>query len=245
MRQFQPFALRRADQLLGYVKPPPSVKSAEWAQDFNETKSYGASHSPVRTAIETEIGLFWTDNTASQYSSLFRQLATRERLDIANAARLAAMYSVAGSDAATACMNAKYHFAFWRPYTAIHDAASAGNPEVKGDSHWIPLAVTPQHPEYPANHGCITQAVMDTFTTFFGTNAMSFTVTSAVTGKTHSFTRFDDVVREVNNARIYGGMHFRHAVDQGNRLGHRVTEFVFKQYFQPTEATRQGTAQPK
>ena len=95
------------------------------------------------------------------------------------------MYSVVASDAGTACMNAKYHFAFWRPYTAIHDADTDGNPDTVADPNWIPLAVTPSHPEYPANHGCVTEAVMDAMTAFFETDEIPFSVTSPVTGTTH------------------------------------------------------------
>ena len=231
MTQFKPFALQSADQFLAEVPPPPSLTSAAWARDFNRTKDYGALNSSVRTAQQTEIGLFWTDNAAAQYSRAFRALIVSQGLDTVEAARLAAMYSVVASDAGTACMNAKYHFAFWRPYTAIHDADTDGNPKTVADPNWIPLAVTPGHPEYPANHGCVTEAVMDAMAEFFETDEMPFSVTSTVTGTTHSFDSFEDVVKEVDNARIYGGMHFHNSVKEGNRLGRMVTEYVLKTHF--------------
>ena len=231
MTQFKPFAMHSADQFLAEVRPPLALTSEAWARDFNRTKDYGAHNSVVRTASQTEIGLFWTDNAAAQYSRAFRGLIASQGLDTAAAARLAAMYSVAASDAGTACMNAKYHFAFWRPYTAIHDADTDGNPGTAADPNWIPLAVTPGHPEYPANHGCVTEAVMDAMTEFFETDEIPFSVTSTVTGTTHSFDSFEQVVSEVDNARIYGGMHFHHSVKEGNRLGRMVTEFVLKHHF--------------
>jgi hypothetical protein len=235
MRQFKPFALPSADQFLAEVHPPLALTSEAWARDFNRTKDYGAHNSVVRTTSQTEIGLFWTDNAAAQYSRAFRGLIASQGLDTAAAARLAAMYSVAASDAGTACMNAKYHFAFWRPYTAIHDADTDGNPGTAADPNWIPLAVTPGHPEYPANHGCVTEAVMDAMTEFFETDEVPFSVTSTVTGTMHSFDSFEEVVTEVDNARIYGGMHFHHSVKEGNRLGRMVTEFVIKHYFRHKE----------
>jgi len=231
MTQFKPFAMHSADQFLAEVRPPLALTSEAWARDFNRTKDYGAHNSVVRTTSQTEIGLFWTDNAAAQYSRAFRGLIASQGLDTASAARLAAMYSVAASDAGTACMNAKYHFAFWRPYTAIHDADTDGNPGTAADPNWIPLAVTPGHPEYPANHGCVTEAVMDAMTEFFETDEIPFSVTSTVTGTTHSFDSFEQVVSEVDNARIYGGMHFHHSVKEGNRLGRMVTEFVLKHHF--------------
>jgi hypothetical protein len=234
MTQFKPFALVSGDQFLGDIPPPPPLKSTAWASNFNLTKAYGELNSNVRTAAQTEIGRFWTDDAAAQYSRAFRALVASQRLSTAAAARLAAMYSVAASDAVTVCMNAKYHFAFWRPYTAIHDADTDANRDTVADPNWVPLAVTPGHPEYPANHGCVTQAVMDALTAFFDTDEIPYSVTSAVTRTTHSFNSFGDVVTEVNNARIYGGMHFRHSVKQGNRLGRLVTEYMLRHHFKPT-----------
>jgi hypothetical protein len=235
MTQYKPFALRSADQFLADIPPPPALTSAAWARDFNLTKDYGALNSSVRTAAQTEIGLFWTDNAAAQYSRAFRGLLATQGLDTAASARLAAMYSVAASDAGTACMNAKYHFAFWRPYTAIHDADTDGNPHTVADANWTPLAVTPGHPEYPANHGCVTEAVMDAMTAFFDTDEVPYVVTSTVTGTTHTFTSFEDVVSEVDQARIFGGMHYRNSVKEGNRLGRWVAEYILKTKFKKHE----------
>jgi hypothetical protein len=231
MTQFKPMAMRSADQFLDEVPPPLRLTSRAWARDFNRTKNYGAINSTVRTAQETEVGLFWTDNAASQYSRVFRGLIDSQGLDTTAAARLGAMYSVAASDAGTACMSAKYHYAFWRPYTAITNADTDNNPDTVADPSWIPLAVTPGHPEYPANHGCVTEAVMDAMEAFFETDDIPLTITSAVTATTHEFSNFQDVISEVNHARVFGGMHFRHSVKEGNRLGRRVTEYVIRTHF--------------
>jgi hypothetical protein len=229
---FKPFALLRADQFLADVPPPPALTSATFTRDFNRTKAYGALNSSVRSPEQTEIGLFWTDNPAAQYSRAMRALIASQGLGTADAARLGAMSFVALADAATACFNAKYHYAFWRPYTAIHDADTDGNPDTVADPNWVPLAVTPGHPEYPAAHGCVTAALMDTLTAYFDTEEMPYTVTSTVTGTTHSFSSFEDVVTEVDNARIYGGMHYHHSVKEGNRLGDRVADYMLKTQFQ-------------
>jgi hypothetical protein len=231
MTQFKPFALQNADQFLDEVPPPPALTSRAWARNFNLTKDFGALNSTVRSAQQTEIGKFWTDDAAAQYSRAFRSLITSEHLNTAESARLGAMYSVAASDSITACMNAKYHFAFWRPYTAIHDADTDGNPATVPDPSWIPLAVTPGHPEYPANHGCVTEAIMDALAAFFETDEITFSVNSAVTGTIHTFQSFDDVITEVDNARIYGGMHYHHSVKEGNRLGRKVVEYILKHHF--------------
>ncbi len=232
---FKPFSLLSADQFLSEVPPPPSLTSATFTRDFNRTKAYGALNSSVRTPEQTEIGRFWTDNPAAQYSRALRALIASENLDTASAARLGAMSFVALADAATACFNAKYHYAFWRPYTAIHDADTDSNPATVADPNWVPLAVTPGHPEYPAAHGCITAALTDTLTAYFDTEEVPFTVTSTVTGTTHVFSNIEDVVTEVDNARIYGGMHFHHSVKEGNKLGSRVADHMLRTRFQPKD----------
>ena len=229
--QFKPFALRSADQFLARVPPPPSLTSAIFTRDFNLTKAYGALNSNVRTPQQTEIGLFWSDNPAAQYSRAFRGLVDSQKLDTADAARLGAMSYVALADAATACMNAKYHFWFWRPLTAIRNADTDGNPNTIADPNWEPLDVTPGHPEYPANHGCVTQALMDILTAFFQSDEVPYSVTSTVTGTRHSFDDFQDVVTQVDNARIFGGMHFHHSVKEGNRLGRRVADYILNHKF--------------
>ena len=145
------------------------------------------------------------------------------------------MSDVTLSDSVTACMNAKYHFAFWRPYTAIVNADTDGNPDTVADPNWIPLDPTPGHPEYPANHGCATEALMDALTAFFGTDHVPYTVTSNVTLTAHNFSNFRDVVREVDVARIYGGMHYHNSVIQGNVLGRKVAHYVLANYFRPVE----------
>ncbi|MBS0579251.1 MAG: vanadium-dependent haloperoxidase [Proteobacteria bacterium] len=231
LAHFKPFAMTSADQFLADIPPPPSLTSPIWTINFNLTKAYGAQNSTVRTPAQTEIGRFWTDDAAAQYSRAFRGLVASQRLGTAAAARLGAMYTVAAADAVTACFNAKYHFAFWRPYTAIHDADTDGNPNTVPDPNWVPLAVTPGHPEYPAAHGCVTEAVMDALTAYFEDDEVPYSVNSVVTGTTHSFNSFEDVVAEVDNARVYGGMHYRHSVKEGNRLGRMVTEYMLRNHF--------------
>jgi hypothetical protein len=229
--QFKPFALRSADQFLELVPPPPSLTSAVFTSDFNLTKAYGALDSSVRTAQQTEIGRFWTENTAAQYSRALRTLVESQGLDTADSARLGALSFVTLADSATACFNAKYHYWFWRPLTAIRNAGTDGNPNTVEDPNWMPLDVTPQHPEYPAAHGCITQALMDALTAFFGTDEVPYSVTSNVTGTVHSFVSFEDVVAEVDDARIFGGMHYHNSVKEGNRLGRHVVDSILAHKF--------------
>jgi hypothetical protein len=235
LAQFQPFALTSPDQFLSEIEPPPSLDSQQWANDFNQTKAYGALNSVVRTASQTESGRFWADHPTAQYSRAFRGLIASQHLGTSDAARLGAMSNVVLADTLIACMTAKYHFAFWRPYTAIHNADTDGNPDTMADVNWVTLDPTPGHPEYPAAHGCATEALMDTLTAFFGADRMPYSVTSNVTATTHSFSSFKDVVREVDAARIYGGMHYHHSLVQGNVLGRKVAHYILENNFLSTD----------
>jgi hypothetical protein len=232
--QFRPLALKSPNQFISALDEPYALTSGEWAADFNLTKNYGAQKSTYRTPQQTEIGLFWTDGPGQVIRAL-RSLIESRNLDTVSAARMSAMACVSIADAFAAAMSAKYHFSFWRPYTAIRNADTTVNPATVADKGWIPLAATPGHPEYPANHGCITQAFMDALTAFFGTDRVSIAFTSNITHTSHTFSNLQDVVREVDNARVFGGMHYRHSVLQGNVLGRLVATYVCMNNFQPTE----------
>jgi PAP2 superfamily len=145
---------------------------------------------------------------------------------------LAAMQYVSVADSLVACFNAKYHYGFWRPYTAIHNADTDGNPKTVADTNWLPLDPTPGHPEYPAAHGCATQALAVALRTYFHTDRIHYQVTSNVTATTHDFQRFADLVTEVDLARIFGGMHYAHSVLQGNVMGAAVACHVLRSHFQ-------------
>jgi hypothetical protein len=231
MADFRPFTFPTASDFMDRIEPPLSLESEEWAEDYNLTKSYGALNGSLRTPEQTEIGLFWSAPPQSLFSSGLRNLIADQKLDTAQSARLAVMANVSIADATVACFNAKYHYAFWRPFTAIHDADIDGNPGTIADPNWLPLDITPGHPEYPAAHGCATEALMVAMRSFFGSDKVHFRVFSSVTGTTHEFRRFSDVVIEIDEARIFGGMHFRHSVLQGNVLGKAVANHVLRTHF--------------
>jgi hypothetical protein len=136
------------------------------------------------------------------------------------------------ADAAIGCWNAKFYFSFWRPVTAIQ--AGGGNSALTGDPTWLPLGTTPSHPEYPAAHGCVTGAVETILSEYFGPN-VTFSVDSLVTNTTHTFTRTNGLMHEVEDARIYAGFHYHHSVIQGKVLGQKVADQVMRRYFGPVK----------
>jgi hypothetical protein len=213
--------------------PPYPLTSEEWADDYNQVKALGAFNSTVRTPEQTEIGLFWTDHAGSQYSRAFRALAMARNLDISDTARLFATLYATGADAAIGCWDAKYHYSFWRPVTAIVNGDIDGNSDTIPDPSWKPLLAMPNHPEYPSAHGCISGSYATALKNFFGTPHVTLVVTSVVTHTTHTFTNTKDWEKEVEYARIYAGFHYHNSVVQGAVLGKKVSDKVARDYFNP------------
>jgi len=237
--QMTPFTYASASDFLGTIEPPPSLTGWVWTRDYNLTKAYGALNGSLRTAAQTEIGRFWADHGGAQYSRALRFLIADHNLSTPQSARLAAIQYVSVADSLVACFNAKYHYGFWRPYTAVHGADTDGNPDTVTDPNWLPLDPTPGHPEYPAAHGCATEALATALRTYFHNDHIHYQVTSNVTATTHDFARFTDLVIEVNEARIFGGMHYLHSVLQGNAMGTAVACHVLATHF-GTECLRNG-----
>lgn len=230
--QMRPFTFDDPAQFLP-DEPPPDLLSSTWADDYNQVKTLGAANSTVRTPQQTEIGRFWMDHTTTQYAQMLRAKATELNLSLADTARLFAMAYAAEADALIGCFNAKYHFSFWRPVTAIRNGDIDGNADTVADANWSPLATTPSHPEYPAAHGCLTGALADILKAYMGSPNLSISVDSAVTGTTHTFSNVREWQNEVEFARIYAGFHYHHSVVQGIVLGHKVAQHVLVNYFGP------------
>ena len=231
--QMTPFTMSGPSQFLP-DEPPPDLSSTQWADDYNQVKTLGALNSSIRTAQQSEIGLFWIENTSRQYARAFRALAIARNLNLSDSSRFFAILFTSFSDAIIGCWNAKYHFSFWRPVTAIQNGAIDGNPDTVPDPSWKPLGITtPNHPEYPAAHGCITGSVANALKGLFGTPNVALTVSSTVTNTTHTFTSVDDLEKEVEMARIYAGFHYHHSLVQGFVLGHHVANQVVGNFFQP------------
>ncbi|HET9318103.1 MAG TPA: vanadium-dependent haloperoxidase [Vicinamibacteria bacterium] len=213
---------------------PLPLGSHEYASDVKEVKKLGRVDSTFRTVEQTQTALFWTDHDIPQWNRNLVRLAAERGLRPAQTARMLAMAHVAGGDAMIACFDAKYHYLSWRPLHAIQRADTDGNPLTEPDPSWQPLRPTPNHPEYPSAHACHTTAITVALERFFGTNAVPFSLDSLVTGETRHYDRLKDVVKEVNNARVWAGFHFRNSDNDGSALGRKVGRFVAQRFFRPT-----------
>jgi hypothetical protein len=232
--QMRPFSFNDPAQFLP-DEPPTPLNSREWAEDYNQVKLLGAVNSTVRTPAQTEIGRFWTDHTTTQYGRMLQLLAVQANMDLLDSSRLMAMSFTSIADSYIGCINAKYHFSFWRPVTAIRNADIDGNELTVADPQWTPLAVTPGHPEYPAAHACLTGSLANTLQQFFGTPHVHLAVRSAVTNTTRYFDNVHELEREIEGARIYAGFHYHHSLVQGFVLGHKVSQNMTQEYFAPVK----------
>ena len=233
MASVLPLAMKYASQF----RPdgPPALHSGEYAKDSNEVKDLGRVDSTVRSAEQTAVARFWTDHDLPQWNRNLLRLAGARGLTAIETARMLAMAHVAGGDAMIGCFDAKYHYLSWRPIHAMQRADTDGNAHTAPDPAWQPLLATPNHPEYPSAHACHTTAIAEALESFFGPGRLRFSLDSLVTGETRYYTRFKEVVAEVNNARVWAGFHFRYSQDDGSRLGRNVARFVVRNYFQPLD----------
>jgi hypothetical protein len=229
----RPLALASAAQF----RPdgPNLLTSEEYTEDFNQVKELGRSDSTTRTPEQTDEALFWTDQDLRQWNDGMLDLAATRGLDLVQAARMLAMAHVSGGDAMIACFDAKYSFWFWRPYQAIPRADADGNSATIADSTWQPLRATPNFPEYPSAHACHSSAMAQALAAFFGTDKVPFALNSRITGKTRTYNRFSDVVKDVDLARVLVGFHFRNSDQQGSSLGGKVGRYVVGHFFRRIE----------
>lgn len=224
----RPFTLTSAAQFR--PGPPPALDSAAYAADFNEVKALGGAVSTSRTAEQFETARFHTEPPPLFLTRNFGRFARTTR-DVADAARLMAIIYVGYSDAINACFEAKYFYEAWRPLSAIPLADTDNNPATVADPAWTPSVPTPNHPEYPAAHSCTAGALGELLRQYYGTNKVTFTFDSTVTGTTRTYATTDALADESKVARIYGGMHFRYSTVAGAELGKQSANWTSQRHF--------------
>jgi PAP2 superfamily len=214
---------------------PNALTSTAYAEDLNEVKALGAANSTTRTPEQTHIAIFWQSTPIATWNEVARNLTAEPiyGVDTADSALLFAMMNLSAADAAINCWNDKYYWDFWRPWNAIPRADEDGNPATEPDPTWKPLLTAP-YPEHPSGHLCNDGAHLRVLKMFFGTDKIPFGVTSRnFPGETRHFDRLSRALREIIDARIWGGLHFRTADVQAQILGRKVVHYMAKHYFQP------------
>jgi hypothetical protein len=221
----RPFALESADQFR--ADGPPALRSARWARDYNQAKRIGSATSTTRKGWQTTAALFWAEAPVQQAHVALQGVIAQHHLNLVQAARMMAMASVAYADGIIACYDTKYRYEFWRPVTAIRAGGTDRNRATVGDPTWTPLlAATPNHPEYPSAHSCVTPAGFRALAAFLGTRRIDLTVPSLTGLGARHFDTVWELTREVGRARIWGGIHFRAAVKDGIRISKQTAAEV-------------------
>jgi hypothetical protein len=228
-----PFVLTSPSQF----RPPPPIAltSSEWADNYNEIKELGGKNSTKRSAQQTETARFWLAVGPPIYYQIPRQLIMAKRMDVAESARFMALYSVALTDASIAVFDAKYHYEFWRPVTAIRNGDLDGNPATERDPTWQPIDSTPMHPEYPCAHCIQSGAAAAVIEAVLGSQELpEVTMTSTTApGVTHRCTNTAAFTEEVANARIWAGFHYRFSTRVGTAMGRKIGNYVVETVMQP------------
>jgi hypothetical protein len=220
-----PFIVRSRSGL--EFKGPPPVGSAEFARDVDEVRSIGARNSTTRTADQTAAAIFWTVQTAVPWHAAARAASAAKNLSIAENAKLFALLSMATADSQVVGFEEKYKRSHWRPITAIRASTN-------GDATWEPLLVTPPHPEYPSAHAIFSGAAEAVLRAFFGSDEVNVSVTfPGPFGVMRRYASFSEMTREVDNARVWGGIHFRSADTDGSEVGRKIGEAAMRNFPKP------------
>lgn len=227
-----PFTLKSRDQ---FRPPAPyALTSAQWATDYNESRTLGAKTGSRRSPEQTEIARFWQLIGPATYNPVTRQVAMAKQLDLLDNARVFALSAMATADAAVAVFDAKYAYNFWRPVTAIRLGDTDGNDATPMDAAWEPFTQTPMHPEYPCAHCIFQGSAASVLQTLYGDSVPRFTLTSTTApGVTRSFDKLSDYVADVVNGRVYEGVHYRTSGDVGAAMGKQIGEHVVQNYLKP------------
>jgi len=228
-----PFVLEKPSQFR--PGPPISLESEEWAANYNEIKEYGEKTSAKRSPQQTESARFWLMLGSPAYQPLARQLVVLKQMSVIDSARLMALYAMAQTDCAIAFFDAKYHYEFWRPITAIRNGDIDGNSATERDPSWQPIDNTPMHPEYPCAHCVQSATAAAVLEALLGTPEIPEVALTSSTapGVTHRFTNLRAFADEVASARIWAGFHYRFSTRVGTEMGRKIGHYVALKVMQP------------
>ena len=225
MAQMTPWAIASPSQF----RPagPNNLTSTRYAADLNETETMGGGTSSTRTPDQTLYVQFWNSaGPPNLWNPVATRLSAERHFTLSENARLFALLNMALADAIIGCWDAKYTYDSWRPITAIRLADTDGNPETTADTGWAPLIGTPPFPEYPSAHSCVSSAAGRILAGYFGEDTQFSVTSDLMPAVIRNFSSFSAALDEVKNARVFGGIHFRTACDDGQALGNAVGEYI-------------------
>jgi hypothetical protein len=227
----EPYVVESGLQFLS--KGPHELTSGAYAKEYDEVKDLGRAGMGIRTGEQQALVDFFQPNPVELYTRAFRGYALAEGLDLAEQARLFAKLALAGADTFITCWEDKAHWSFWRPLTAIHLGNDDGNRKTVGDSTWTSAVGSPPYPDHSSGYNCSTGALMEIAESYFGQGRTTFTLVHPVNGTTRTYQHFRDVCNDTIDARVFQGIHFRSADEQGVGIGRDVARWVDKHALEP------------
>jgi hypothetical protein len=233
VRNVTPFLINSASQFR--TKGPWPLTSPQYAREFNEVKSVGAKTNSTRTQHQTDAALYWAVHPGRTWARIVRGIETERGLSTADGARLYAQIYLTAADAAISTWADKEYWGFWRPLTAIREAASDGNPATEADPTWDSLIANPPYPEHPSGHLGLSGSHIETLQEFFHTDQIGWTdtipATATTPAMTMSYSKLSDALNEIIDVRIWSGIHFRAADEQSADLAKDVAKWRKHHYF--------------
>jgi hypothetical protein len=210
--------------------PPPALTSNRYAKDYNEVKTVGSLNSTERPPDRADVARFFAPSSPSFVFNLAaRQVAVAQGRSLSENARALALLNMASNDSLVASFGTKYFYVLWRPETAIHAGDLDGNAKTDPDTTFEPFIVTPCFPSYPSNHASGSNSAAEILRRLYGAGGHVMTIANpAVPGVTLHYTTFKQITDDVDDARVYGGIHFRFDQDAGGRLGRDIATFIYK-----------------
>jgi hypothetical protein len=229
-RTVTPFAIESADQFRS--APPPPLTSPRYTRAFNEVKEVGAIDSASRPAHLADVARFYAAVLAvATWNPAVAQATLREQRSLLFNARLFALLNMAISDGAVAVMETKYEYVFWRPETAIRAADLDGNPRTDADAGFVPFITTPCFPSYGSAHAAASYAARAVAESLLGEDETEMTLSNpAVPDVVLDYATFEEITEDIDNARVYGGIHFRFDQRAGARQGRKIGAWVVNHY---------------
>jgi hypothetical protein len=229
----RPFMLQSPDQYR--IGAPFPLTSPEYAAEFNEVKTLGGAGS-TRTPAQAQLASWASVNPFPMVNRGLREIAAARGLSTSQQARLFVMTSMTAADSLISCWENKAHWLFWRPQTAIQQAANDGNPATAADANWTSLIPTPGYPDPPSGFNCLVSGTMNAAREYFGTNSLRFDLTSiGAAPVTRHYKQLNGPIKDSIEGRILVGLHFRRADEQGAWLGMKVAHWMSKHYFAPAD----------
>ena len=227
----KPWILDRVDAVR--PAPPPALTSERYARDLNEVKRIGAKASTERTPHQTLMARY---RITPDMMPALRMIADGPNRRPVDNARLFALFNMVNDDALLAVADAKLHYNYWRPITAIRNAADDGNPATAPDPAWEPLINTPNHPEYPCGHCIGAGATAELMKLEYGDRpawGVRVASRSIPNAAVQVLPSWDQWAEEVSLSRTLGGVHYRFSNEIGDDMGRKIARLAVQKVMRP------------